>query len=119
MEEILKRFDEKFNKPIRDDLVMFRDLDKNGQLFIDYSDIKAFLTTVIAERDKKLVSKLEEMKKKEIITIGNAGEFALMTPEGLIPCSKEDFEIKNPLSEDEESYNQALSDAISIIKDMK
>ena len=66
-----------------------------------YKVLEALVDGVIAERDKKLVEKLEEMKKD---TVCKSGE-----------CKVASY----PTCRHSMGYNDSLSDALSIIKELK
>lgn len=102
MEEILKQFDEKFGNYGMVSTMELGMLEEEVKFRLGIKDfLKSSITTVIAERDKKLVEKLEE---KRIHNVDNP----FKSPEGE---NWADFQATG--------YNQALSDAISIIKELK
>lgn len=102
MEEILKQFDEKFvGKGFNAGITKYENRDGTD---ITPSKIKDFITTVIAERDKKMESEINKLRR----VLAHHPECIHKDYSSECDCSVLDYH---------QGYNTALSDAISIIKE--
>jgi len=91
-----EEFDDKFDKPLREDLPMLRQLDRDGKLFLDHSPIKQWHTNSLHALLDAVIE-VEETKK-------------FKTPD-------------NPLAQYAErekmGYNQAKQDTITTLQAIK
>jgi hypothetical protein len=88
-----KQFDKRFNKPLREDLPMLRQID-NGKLYMDYSDIKDFIASQIAQArtdERRRIGEIVKGMKEDTTYCGSWCD-----------CSAH-------------GYNKALSDIIFLI----